>query len=101
MALDLAEELRPWVDGMVLTLLNRRQLAPEDFVPADEEGGVHLGPVAKEILLRDWRRRLAERAPHPTRDEHWTVADLLVEQARQMARVILGEAPRYAALAVA
>lgn len=108
LALDLMEELRPAVDGVVLNLLNRRQLGPEDFrqPPAEElgaraelaDGAVYLGDVGRTILIRAWERRLDRRDPHPAREERWTLRELLREQARQLARVVEGEAQVYQAV---
>lgn len=97
--LDLAEVFRPMVDGAVLTLLNRGQLGPEDFGPPEVdllaedpelvgEGAVYLTRVGRAILLRQWSRLLAQRSPHPTLDADWTVAGLIVEQARALGAAI-------------
>lgn len=110
LTLDLAEEFRPFVDGVVLNLVNRRQLSPEDFRPPTAEelgdlaetvlaagsggngaGGevnaVYMGEVGRSILIRAWEARLQDRVSHPARDEMWTLRALLLEQARQAARV--------------
>ncbi len=111
LALDLAEELRPVVDGLVLNLLNRRQLGPEDFGPpapedlaaafpeGEPEGegaaAVYLSDVGRKILTRAWAMRLAERSPHPVQGADWSLAGLIEEQAMQVKRVIEDEAPAY------
>lgn len=100
LALDLKEGFRPMVDNLVLTLVNRTQLGPEDFGPPDvdllaeepeapQEGAVYLTKVGRTILLRAWATRLAERSPHPTLDADWTVAGLLGEEARALGRALL------------
>lgn len=101
LAFDLMEELRPVVDGLVLTLVNRKQLSPEDFrVPPAEELGdraelaeraVYLGEVGRKILLGAWQRTLNEPMLHPGRASRWKLRDLIREQAQQMARVMEGE----------
>lgn len=110
LALDLAEEFRPMVDGMVLNLVNRKQLGPEDFGPpnlekleerdplADPEtfeGAVYLGDVGRKIVTRTWALRTAERSPHPLSGHDYTVNGLFIEQAHQIRRVIEGEAETY------
>ena len=110
LALDLAEELRPAVDGAVLSLLNRRQLTPEDFrTPTAEELGesaelgdraVYLGDIARKVLLAAWEQRLAEREAHPRTGEEWTLEALLLEQARQVARVVQGDQDVYVPLSL-
>lgn len=104
LALDLMEELRPMCDTLALTLLNRRQLGPEDFGPpasddvageVAETGAVHLQEVGRAVVLREWARKLSERLPHPIRGDDWTVAALLREQALQLVRVVAGEQDIY------
>lgn len=110
LALDLAEEFRPVVDGLVLNLLNRRQLGPEDFeppspevmesafpegVPEDLAGAVYLSQVGRKILTRAWALRLADRSPHPTLGADWSLSGLMNEQALQLKRVFEGDADSY------
>lgn len=105
LALDLVEEVRPVIDALVLTLVNRKQLAPEDFrVPPPEELGanaevseqaVYLGPVARAILIRALEARLNEPTRHPLRDDLWPLRQLLVEQALQITRIVEGDAATY------
>ena len=107
LAYDLAEELRPAVDSVVLTLVNRRELAPEDFrTPGledldedpDLDGAVYLGKVGRQILVRAWERRLDHRVDHPLGQGQWTLRNLMQEQARQVARIALGEQETYHSL---
>ncbi len=104
LALDLMEELRPMCDSLALTLLNRRQLGPEDFGPpavddvaaeVDAAGAVHLQEVGRAVVLREWARKLGERLPHPIRGDEWTIGALIREQAMQVKRVVCGEQDRY------
>lgn len=106
LALDLVEELRPVADNVVLTLVNRRQLGPDDFrCPTEEEvgehaeGAVYLDKVGRTILVRALERRLREPATHPVTGQRWPLVRLLQEQARQVARLCLGEADAYLPLA--
>lgn len=102
LALDLEEEFRPVVDRLVLKLINRHQLGPEDFrvPPVDELGArgaltgeddlpnaIYLNRVGREIVLRAWEAELSRRATHPTREGRWTLRELIVEQAHQLARI--------------
>lgn len=100
LSLDLMEEFRPAVDNLVLTLLNRGQLGPEDFGPPDAdlladapevalEGAVYLTRVGRAILLRAWSRRLAQRSEHPALESDWTFAGLLRAQAHGLRRALL------------
>jgi len=104
LALDLMEELRPMCDALALTLLNRRQLGPEDFgAPAsngqqdelDLTGAVHLQEIGRAIVMREWARKLVERLTHPVRCDEWTLGALIGEQAMQLKRVVCGEQEQY------
>lgn len=102
LALDLAEEFRPLVDQLVLTLLNRRQLHPEDFAPPPpsptddiEAGAVYLGDVGRKIVLQEWARLLARRSPHPVTGDDWTLAGLMTTQAHRLRAVFEGEDEAY------
>ena len=109
LALDLMEEFRPMVDGLVLNLVNRKQLGPEDFGPpavdafADHDpleemqfdDAVHLSEVGRKILTRAWALRTAERSPHPIEGNDWGINALFVEQAHQVRRVVEGETTAY------
>jgi len=87
LALDLAEEFRPVVDGLMLALCNARRLTPEDFQPAPR-GGWQLRESSLPVFLRAFEARWA-RPVRPSGYEvrrplgHWLVA-----QARQLARRI-------------
>ncbi|MCB9796297.1 MAG: CRISPR-associated endonuclease Cas1 [Alphaproteobacteria bacterium] len=108
LSLDLVEELRPVVDDLTLTLLNRRQLTPEDFRRplADELGAkaelegeaVYLGEVGRKALVRSWELALGRAVLHPTTEERWTLRDLIREQCAQVARLFEGRAPAYVPL---
>jgi CRISPR-associated protein Cas1 len=104
LAFDLAEELRPAIDALVLTLLNRRELKPDDFrTPTDFdslddqklEGAVYLGKTGRAILLRAFERRMTEVEDHALGRGAWPLRGLLLEQARQLAAVALGEQATY------
>jgi CRISP-associated protein Cas1 len=65
LALDLLEPFRPLAaDRLVLTLLNRKVLQPEDFAKRmDERGGVILTPEALPRFLNAWEESLLEPRP--------------------------------------
>lgn len=106
MALDLMEELRPVVDRVVLTVFNRRQLAPDDFrEPLEEElegvtldpgeRAVYLSDTGRTILLRAWEAELDRLWTHPIRGDRWPLRELPLQQAQLLVRVLVGEAPTY------
>ncbi len=111
LAFDLAEALRPVVDGVVLTLINRRQLTLADFrhPPARELGekaelageAVYLERVGVSILIRALEARFRQKAQHPIQGTAWPLGELVIEQARQLARIAEGHQDTYHPLILA
>ena len=66
-ALDLMEEFRPLVDDLVLTLVNRRQLAPEDFAVIARGAGQQRerGAEATRSSHGAAVREMRQPEPHP------------------------------------
>ncbi len=94
LALDLAEEFRPVVDGVVLKILHQGVLSTEDF-QFDEEGGVRLSREALRTFLKAFENRFTQRFRHPVRRQMLTLNQCLVEQAHQLARRIEQGLPGY------
>ncbi len=98
LALDLAEEFRPAVDGIVLKVCNQGLLSPrEDFTVQQEEGQttVLLHDEALKRFLQAFEARFAQRFLHPVRRERLTLNQCLVEQAYQLARRLREGRPGY------
>ena len=101
LAFDLVEPFRPLVDRLVITLINRQQIGPEDFrKPLPEELGaraeladeaVFLDAVARRILIRAWEQTLEQTAPHPTQEGRYSFRNLMPETAYALARFIEGD----------
>ncbi len=95
LALDLMEELRaPLADRLALTLLNRRQLAPGDFVQ-DEGGGIRLSDEARKTVLTHWQERKKETIVHPLLQERITIGLLPHIQARLLAQHVRAALDAY------
>jgi CRISPR-associated protein Cas1 len=63
---DLVEEFRaPLVDSVVVSLLNRGGVQPDDFFPADVRGAVYLRPAGLKRFLSAWQQRLQTSVTHP------------------------------------
>lgn len=93
LALDLVEEFRPVVDGVVLWCLNGNQLSPDDFTPGPPERPIVLGEHGRKRFLQAFEQRLETRYTHPRRGEQLTLRQCFIEQARQIAqRVQSGQA---------
>jgi CRISPR-associated protein Cas1 len=95
LAVDLMEEFRPIIaDSVVLTLLNKRMLAPSDFRRGDD-GGVYLEREGWRAVATQYARRMETRVLLPDSERRTTYQKLLEVQARQLRRVVLGEAHHY------
>ena len=95
LALDLMEELRPhFVDRLVLSLFNRRQLRGRDFTKNDD-GGYLLTDEVRKTVLEAWQEKKREERAHPFLQER--VANGLVPylQALLLARHIRGDLDGY------
>jgi len=95
LALDLVEEFRAWfADRLVLTLINRRQVTPRDFMTL-EGGAVRLRDDARRIVLIALQERKREELQHPFTGERMAVGLLWHEQARLMAAHLRGDLDGY------
>ena len=95
LALDLMEELRaPLVDRLVLTLINQRQVSPEDFVK-EESGAVRFTADGKKKILMAWQEKKKQKITHPYLDEkiEWGLVPYV--QGLLLARVIRGDLEEY------
>ncbi len=95
LALDLMEEFRPLLaDRLALTLVNRRQLARDDF-SVREGGSVEIHDKARRDVISAWQERKQETVTHPLLGQTTRVGMLAQVQARVLARVIRGEFAAY------
>lgn len=94
-ALDLMEELRaPLVDRLTLSLINRRQLKPDDF--QEREGGaVLLNEDGRKAVVTAYQERKQETITHPVLDREMEIGLLPHIQARLMARYLRGDTESY------
>jgi len=118
LTLDVLEEFRPFVDALVLRLVNRQQLGPVDFerrggpelaeLLAAETGqetaegsdaieGVYLAETGRRVFLTEFYRRLREPLFYPPRQGSYELRDVMREQVYHLARVIRGEDEDYVA----
>lgn len=97
LALDLMEELRPiFADRLSLTLVNRRQVNPDDFefLP---NGAVFLKPETKKKLIDAWQKRKSEIIMHPYLQEKIEFGLVPYAQALLLSRYIRGDIDDYPA----
>jgi len=97
LALDLMEELRPVLaDRLALSLVNRRQLAADDFM-VEEAGGVRLTDDARKRVLVAWQERKRDELRHPFLGESVTLGLVAHVQAQLLARHLRGDLDGYPA----
>lgn len=95
LALDLMEELRaPLADRFALTLVNRRQLGPNDFV--ERPGGAfELSDGGRSTVLKAWDGFLTARVPHRALDHPVERRYIPQVQATLLARHLRGDLAAY------
>lgn len=95
LALDLMEELRPYMaDRLVLTLINRRQISSKGFL--NQEGfGVTMDEQTRKEIITAWQQRKQDEVVHPFLDEKIPVGLIPYAQALLFARFIRGDLDLY------
>lgn len=95
LALDIMEELRPYlVDRFVLSMINNRMVKANDFFRQDS-GGVYLTQDQKKILLNEWQLRKKDIITHPFLNEKVEIGLIPYIQAQLLARYIRGDIDGY------
>lgn len=94
LALDLMEEFRPWADRLALTLINRGQLAADDFA-LREGGGVSLQPDARKAVVVAYQDRKKDEINHPLLAQSVPLGLVPLVQARLLARALRDDAAPY------
>lgn len=94
LALDLLEEFRPIVaDSVVINAVNTGMVQADDFIRVGP--AVALKPSARSSFLRAYEQRMDALVTHPLFGYRVNYRRVLEIQARLLARVLTGEAPRY------
>jgi CRISPR-associated protein Cas1 len=95
LALDLIEEFRPPIaDRLALSLINRKQLGPNDFKRMDN-GAVLLSDNARKTVLVAWQERKKKEMMHAFINEKTTLGLLPHIQAQLLARHLRGDIDGY------
>jgi CRISPR-associated protein Cas1 len=95
LALDLVEEFRPIVaDSVVLSVVNKRIIGPDDFVDG-EDGGVYLARPALRRFMTQFGRRLNTTVVHPDAGRALTYQKVFEVQARRLRKCIESGTPDY------
>jgi CRISP-associated protein Cas1 len=97
LALDLMEELRAALaDRLVLTLINRRQVAGSGFT-GQESGGIQMDDATRKQVVSAWQLRKQDEIEHPYLKERIPVGLVPYVQALLLARYIRGGLDAYPA----
>jgi len=95
LALDLMEEFRPWLaDRLAVTLVNRQQISPSDFV-VREGGAVEFTEAGRKRVIKAYQERKQETMNHPLLEQNLRLAQMPFIQARILARHLRGDVPEY------
>lgn len=95
LALDVMEELRSYLgDRFVLSLINRKQVAADDFLYQGEKGVV-LTDKGRRTFLTAWQNRKKEEIIHPYLNEKMPVGLLSYVQAMLLARYVRNDIDDY------
>ena len=95
MALDLMEEFRPIVDGVILWAVNSGQITPDHFQPGPAHRPVVLDDEGKKRFLAAYEQRMMQSYRHPARDARLPLRQCMIEQARQIAKRLMQNNPGY------
>ena len=99
LALDLMEEFRPIIaDSVVVTLINNRQITPDDFT--ESHGGWFLKDPARKKFYAAYEKRKNETITHPVFKYKISFRRALELQVRLLAKCLMGEIETYTPLTV-
>ncbi len=91
LALDLMEELRPYLaDRIALSLVNRKQVTAKGFTKS-ENGGVVMDDDTRKTVLAAWQKRKQKTIHHPYLEEKIEVGLIPYAQALLLARYVRGD----------
>ncbi|HEZ6039323.1 TPA: type I-C CRISPR-associated endonuclease Cas1c [Neisseria lactamica] len=95
LAQDILEEFRAWwADRLVLSLINRGQIKPQDFI-VEASRAVSLKADARKLLFRSLQAKKQEKIIHPFLGEEVEIGLLPYIQAMLLARHLRGDLAAY------
>ena len=99
LALDLMEEFRPIIaDSVVITLINKRQIKPDDFTQS--HGGWFLNDAARKRFYAAYEGRKNETITHPVFKYKLDFRRAIELQVRLLAKYLMGEIETYTPLTI-
>lgn len=95
LALDIMEEFRVYLaDRLVLSLINRKQLSPKDFV-TEVSGAVRIKDDSRKLIFTALQERKQEEILHPFLEKKVAIGLLPHIQAMLLARHLRGDLAQY------
>jgi CRISPR-associated protein Cas1 len=95
LALDLMEELRPYLaDRVALSLVNLKQVTAKGFRQS-ETGGVIMDDETRKVVLTAWQKKKQEELTHPYLNEKVEIGLLPYVQSLLLARYLRGDLDGY------
>lgn len=95
LAQDLLEELRHWwADRLILSLINRKQIKPQQFI-YEAGGAVVMNDDARKTLFQALQQKKQEKITHPYLNETIEIGLIPYVQAQLLARHIRGDLAEY------
>ena len=95
LALDIMEEFRAYLgDRFVLSLINKRQITPKDFL-YQGDNGVVMTDNGRKTFITAWQNRKRETLIHPYLNEKVEIGLLPYVQAMMLARYVRKDIDNY------
>ncbi|WP_373844796.1 type I-C CRISPR-associated endonuclease Cas1c [Clostridium sp.] len=95
LALDMIEELRPYIaERFVISLINKKQISSKGFIEK-ESGGVIMDKDTKSIFLTAWQKRKQEVITHPFLNEKIEIGLIPYVQAMLLSRYLRNDIESY------
>ena len=95
LALDMIEELRPYIaERFVISLINKKQISPKGFIKK-ESGGIIMDKDTKSLFLTAWQKRKQEVITHPFLNEKIEIGLIPYVQAMLLARYLRNDIESY------
>jgi len=97
LALDLMEEMRPFIaDRLVLSLINMKQVDRKGFT-VSESGAVLMDDACRKTVVATYQKRKQDTVTHPYLGEEMHIGILFQTQAILLARYLRGDIDGYPA----
>lgn len=95
LALDIMEEFRPLVDGMVLRLIGQGEIIRDDFQSRGRDKAVLLTDEARKRFVEAYEAQVNAPTTYAPREERTSYRRCIELQVRQLARLVLGQQKTY------